>query len=129
LTPRFPSEFDTFRTSRRGAGGNARLLGTLELIFPLPFAEESNSFRTSFFIDAGNVWDTKFSTDKYAGLENFDESQFSNYSDPDAIRVSTGLSVQWLSPLGPLTLSFSKPIRKEETDDTEFFSFDIGRTF
>jgi len=123
-----PPEFDTISISNRGAGGNARLLGTLELIFPLPFAEESNSVRTSLFVDAGNVWDTKFSIEDYADLNNL-PADFPDYSDPDAYRLSTGLSLQWLSPLGPLTLSFSKALKQQQDDETEFFSFDIGRTF
>ena len=47
---------------------------------------------------------------------------------PTNIRVSTGLSLQWLSPMGPLVFVLAKPI-KIRRDDTEVFSFNIGRTF
>jgi outer membrane protein insertion porin family len=39
------------------------------------------------------------------------------------------MSVQWLSPMGPMIFSFAKTIRKEEGDDASFFSFNIGKTF
>lgn len=126
VTTLLPSEFDQIVIERRSAGGNARLLGTLELIFPIPFVEKSNSVRTSYFVDAGNLWDTKFALDPT--LRNAPED-FPDYSEPDNFRVSTGFSLQWLAPIGPMTLSFSRVLKKADTDETEFFSFDIGRTF
>jgi outer membrane protein insertion porin family len=127
-----PAEFDTiYIQPNRAAGGNARVLATLELIFPIPFAEESNSLRTSAFIDIGNVWNTKFDRQNDYGDLN-SEAEFAeipDYSDPNTYRVSAGISLQWLSPMGPLTLSLSKPIQQEESDKTESFSFNIGKTF
>ncbi|WP_444994618.1 outer membrane protein assembly factor BamA [Aliikangiella sp. IMCC44359] len=126
-----PSENDVISISRRTAGGNARVLGTLELIFPVPFAEDSNSLRTSLFVDVGNLWDTQFDVNKYRGLTLSDNhlTEVPDYSEPGAYRISAGFSLQWLSPMGPLTISLSKPIRKEIKDETESFSFNVGRTF
>ncbi len=133
-----PSEFDTLFIERRTAGGNARVLGTLELIFPVPFAEESNSLRTSFFVDVGNLWDTKFDLDQYSSLVNGavatyrrtgEEVDIPDYSKPGTYRISAGISLQWLSPMGPLTLSLSRAIRQEDDDDIESFSFNVGKTF
>ena len=45
------------------------------------------------------------------------------------IRSSTGLAVDWLTPIGPLSFSFAQPISKTSTDSTERFRFDIGTTF
>jgi outer membrane protein insertion porin family len=59
--------------------------------------------------------------DEYAKLADF--------SDPSRFRSSAGLSVQWLSPMGPMIFSFAKSIREEEGDDSSFFSFNIGQTF
>jgi outer membrane protein insertion porin family len=103
----------------------------VELIFPTPFLDESfaNSVRTSLFVDAANVWDTEFNLDSYSDLDASQFNQLEDYSDPRRFRSSGGLSVQWLSPMGPMIFSFAKPIREEEGDDSSFFSFNIGKTF
>ena len=111
-------------------------LGGLELIVPTPFVEEDfdNSVRTSIFMDVGNVWDTEFDFDEYAGLTNAgagrnDFDDLLDYSDWKLYRASAGLSVQWLSPMGPMVFSFSRAIREREGDDARFFTFNIGQTF
>ncbi|QYJ81312.1 outer membrane protein assembly factor BamA [Shewanella aegiceratis] len=115
----------------RSIGGNAIATASVEMIVPTPFLDEAytNSVRTSFFVDAGNVWDTEFDYDSYRFLpaEQFDK--LSDYSDPGRIRASAGMSVQWLSPMGPMVFSLAWPIKKYEDDDTEIFSFNIGKTF
>ncbi len=68
----------------------------------------------SFFIDSANVWGVDYSD---------------TIDDNSKIRSSTGLAVDWLTPIGPLTFSFSKPISKADSDRTETFRFDIGTTF
>lgn len=124
-----PSAFDSVTVQSRSAGGNARLLGTLELIFPVPFVEEANSVRTSAFIDVGNLWDTHFNREQYAYLSEAQYATIPDYSDPNNYRVSAGISLQWLSPMGPLTISFSRVLKKEDDDRTESFSFNVGKTF
>lgn len=128
--------YDTYSVSLRSFGGNAMALGTLELITPTPFVKEdyANSIRTSLFVDAGNVWDTEFDIGRYRNLKqtsnvNYYQPRLMDYSDPTMFRVSTGLSVQWISPMGPLTFSLAKIIRKYEGDDQENFSFNVGTTF
>ncbi len=129
-------KYDTYQVSRRSFGGNAMAIGTLELITPTPFLKEdyANSVRTSLFVDAGNVWDTEFDISRYVGLtQSLDSSYFQpgllDYSDAGMMRVSAGLTVQWISPMGPLTFSLAKIIRKYEGDEQENFSFNIGTTF
>ena len=68
----------------------------------------------SFFVDSGNVWGVDYSD---------------TIDDSSKIRSSTGLAVDWLTPIGPLTFSFAKPITKADSDRTETFRFDIGTTF
>ncbi|WP_091344642.1 outer membrane protein assembly factor BamA [Alkalimonas amylolytica] len=126
---------DRYSVSQRSIGGNAMAVATLELITPTPFVGEDNrnSVRTSVFIDAGNVWDTEFDFNRYASLtqqRQFDrEPLLADYSDPSMIRVSTGVSLQWISPMGPLTFSLAKIINKYDGDLQENFSFNIGATF
>ncbi|MCE9678170.1 outer membrane protein assembly factor BamA [Shewanella sp. AS1] len=115
----------------RSIGGNAIATASLELIVPTPFLDEAytNSVRTSFFVDAGNVWDTEFDIDSYSYLPATEFEQLDDYSDPSRIRASAGMSVQWLSPMGPMVFSLAWPIKEYEDDDTEIFSFNIGKTF
>ncbi|QDP01730.1 outer membrane protein assembly factor BamA [Thalassotalea sp. PS06] len=117
--------------NRRSVGGNATLIGSAELIFPTPFLDESyaNSVRTSIFVDVGNVWDTEFELSDYEELDPFYFNQIDDYSDPTRFRASTGLSVQWLSPMGPMIFNFAKRLKSQEGDDHQFFSFNIGKTF
>lgn len=124
-------DHDTVFISNNSVGGNALVLAGLELIVPTPFLDEgmANSIRTSFFVDAGNVWDTEFD---FSGLKDLSSNEFNrveDYSDVGRYRSSAGMSVQWLSPMGPMIFSFSKALKKEDSDETSFFSFNIGRTF
>ncbi len=89
-------------------GGNARLLGKMELIFPPPWELDSKSMRLMAFIDAGNVYNTN------EGIEL------------DQLRYSTGLSMVWMTPVGPLTFSYALPLNDEEGDEVENFQFTLG---
>ncbi|MEH8018056.1 outer membrane protein assembly factor BamA [Rheinheimera muenzenbergensis] len=133
----FPTgpEDDHYQVSQRSIGGNAMAVATLELITPTPFLSDDyrNSVRTSIFVDAGNVWDTEFDIDRYAGLTQLQNGQrqpgLIDYADPGLIRATAGVSLQWISPMGPLTFSLAKIIKKQEGDLQENFSFNIGTTF
>jgi len=92
-------------------GGNLKVVGNMELILPVPFVKKSSTFRLSAFFDIGNV---------YGQNENFDSS---------LLRYSTGISAIWLSPLGILSFSLAKPLKKIEGDRVEMFQFTIGTTF
>ena len=67
----------------------------------------------SLFIDAGNIWGVDYDS----SLDN------------SKIRSSTGLSVDLLTPIGPLNFVFAHPITKSSTDIEQSFRFDIGTTF
>ena len=68
----------------------------------------------SYFIDIGNVWGVDY--DSSADQSNF-------------FRSSTGLGMDWLTPIGPLSFSLTQPISKKSTDKTETFRFNLGTTF
>ncbi len=123
-------EFDTLQVTRRARGGNASFFGGLELITPTPFLSEeySNSVRTSVFVDVGNVWDTEFDYDEYKDL-TVTSGELADFSDPGRYRSSAGISVQWISPMGPMVFSWSRPLKEYDGDSHEFFSFNIGTTF
>ena len=124
---------DSIQISSRSLGGNAMALGGIELIVPTPFVdvEYDNSVRTSVFLDVGNVWDTEFDYDKYKNLDQINSSygKLLDYSDWTQYRSSAGISVQWISPMGPMVFSFSRAIQERDGDDAKFFTFNIGQTF
>lgn len=123
-------EFDTLQIAGR-IGGNAKAVAGMELIVPTPFLDEENtsSVRTSFFVDAANIWDTEFNVDRYQNLQPDERNRLDDYSDPSRFRLSTGLSIQWISPMGPMLISFAYPLKEEEDDETKTISFNISNTF
>ena len=101
-------------------GGNLRVVGGADVIFPIPFMEKPpSSVRLSAFLDIGNVFLDKAPT--YNSTENgFDASQ---------LRMSTGLSFVWLAPIGPLRFSYGVPLNDVPGDDLRAFQFSIGSFF
>ena len=68
----------------------------------------------NYFIDIANVW----------GVDYNNSIDDSNY-----FRSSTGIGLDFLTPIGPLSFSLSQPITKKSTDKTETFRFNLGTTF
>ena len=91
-------------------GGNRRVIGNLELLFPMPGIKDK-SVRLSGFVDAGNVW----------GAEQ-------EVSGSD-LRASAGVAMSWDSPVGPLKFSYAYPFKTKEIDRVERFQFQLGRIF
>jgi len=123
---------DSLFVSQYSVGGNAMAVGGVELIIPTPFLPENyiNSVRTSIYVDVGTVWDTEFQYDEYRNLNVVQGSEpFTDYSQPSEFRASAGISVQWISPMGPLTFSVGRPLKEVEGDEVQTFSFNIGTTF
>ena len=90
-------------------GGSSKLIGSAELLFPVPFLKDSRSFRLGAFVDAGGVFERGFNSDHF--------------------RFSAGLSARWLSPFGALTVSVAQPINDEKGDDIQRFQFSFGAGF
>ncbi|MGF2686415.1 outer membrane protein assembly factor BamA [Marinobacter sp. DUT-3] len=94
-------------------GGNVLTEGSLELIFPTPFAGDSRSMRSAFFVDAGQVFDPD---------RDFEPAA-------NELRVSAGIGFQWITAVGPLAFSLAKPLNDKSGDDTQIFQFSLGQTF
>ena len=100
-------------------GGNLLVEGSIELIFPLPFIENTTQFRPVLFVDAGNVFNTDCP----------DVSTVCDGLDFGLLRYSAGVSVTWITGLGPMTFGLAKAYNVGEFDEEEFFQFELGRTF
>ena len=94
-------------------GGNfatsVNISSTLPQILP-----NAQNLDISMFFDAGNVWGVDYD---------------SSLDDTNTIRSSVGVGMDWFTIIGPLTISFSHPISKADTDKTESFKFNLGTTF
>ena len=93
-------------------GASKKLTLNGELIAPFPGAGNDRTLRMYGFVDAGNVFGDKY-----------------QLSGPDGLRVSTGLGISWISPLGPLRIAYALPVRKQSTDRIERLQFQIGTSF
>ena len=98
-------------------GGNKRIVGNAELLFPLPGLKDDQSLRMSAFIDAGAAFG-----------ENDFTGQYQKISIGD-LRYSAGVAVLWVSPLGPLKFSLAQPLVSQSGDKKEVFQFTLGNTF
>jgi outer membrane protein insertion porin family len=97
--------------SKEALGGNRKLVGNAEFLMPMPGMGQDRSVRLGAFVDGGQVW---------GGGEN------ASLGD---IRFSTGVSVSWNSPMGPLKFSIAQPLNKKPEDNIQRFQFQFGSTF
>ncbi len=91
-------------------GGSRQVIGSFELLFPVPGLTKDRSTRLAAFVDAGMVG------------EDYDFI----FSE---MRYSAGLAFSWFSPLGPLRFSWAQPLNDEPGDDVEQLQFTIGSQF
>ena len=96
---------------RQPLGGAFKTVASAELIIPTPFVKDDSATRLSWFVDAGNV---------FASYNDFSWNQ---------IRVSTGLSLHWQAPVGPIVINIGRPIIKKPGDIPETLQFNFGSQF
>jgi outer membrane protein insertion porin family len=92
-------------------GGNRKFNVNAELYVPVPGGGNDKTLRLFGFMDAGNVWG-----------EN-------EKIDVGSLRASTGVGLSWISPVGPLKLSWGTPLRSKPNDRIQKFQFQIGTAF
>jgi len=94
-------------------GGNNLATLSLKSTFPNPIPESLRA-TTFLFFDMGNVWGADYS---------------STISDSSKLRTSTGIALDLMSPIGPLSFTYSIPLSKASTDKEQSFLFNIGSSF
>jgi len=92
-------------------GGNREFNVNGELYLPVPGTGNDRTLRWFTYVDAGNVWGEN---DKL---------------DLGSLRASAGIGLTWVSPVGPLKLSYGTPIRKRPEDRIQRLQFQIGTAF
>ena len=92
-------------------GGSKRFNLNTELYFPVPGTGNDRSLRIFAFGDVGNVW------------------RDGEKITAESLRSSVGLGLSWISPVGPLKLSWGKPLQVQRNDRIQRFQFQIGTAF
>ena len=109
--------------SKDPLGGQAFWATTAELRFPLPFVPDNLGMQGAVFVDAGSLWEASGLALAAVG----DEGSFIN--DTADVRMSTGVSIIWQSPLGPLRADLAQALLKSSYDRTELFRFGASTAF
>lgn len=92
-------------------GGNRRMTGSAEVLFPMPGTGKDRSMRLSAFLDAGQV----FAKNEKLALSD--------------LRYSAGIGFLWNSPFGPMKLNFGNPLNKKDNDKVQRIQFQLGQVF
>ena len=92
-------------------GGDKRLVANAELLFPMPGSKEK-SVRLSAFLDGGIIYGAP-----------------TEIPGTDGARYSTGLALTWISPVGPLKMSYAWPLAEQVGDRLQRFQFTLGQIF
>jgi len=92
-------------------GGNRRINLNAEFYVPVPGSGNDRTLRLFGYFDAGNVWG--------------DNEKL----ELDSLRSAAGIGLSWVSPVGPLKLSYGQPLRKFPQDRIQKFQFQIGTAF
>ena len=94
-------------------GGNYITAINFNTTVPKIFENVQNLDALLFF-DAANIWGVDYD---------------SSIKDSSSVRSSIGIGIDYFSVIGPINVSLSEVISKEDTDKTESLRFNIGTTF
>ncbi len=112
-------------------GGNMKVIGRAELLFPVP-AKWRASTRISAFFDMGNVF-SQGSAINFVGQDGRTPVDYE--FDYNELKQSAGIAIQWMAPLGVFRFSYGFPLNEFEgdgiryEDEVERFQFTIGSAF
>jgi outer membrane protein insertion porin family len=104
-----PVDFAAGSSFRQPIGGAIKTVGSLEMYFPTLL--DTPAARISAFLDVGNV---------FKDVDSVDAGE---------LRASTGVALLWRAPVGPISISYAFPLRKDDTDELERLQFTFGGAF
>ena len=122
--------------TRDSLGGELFWATTAEVRFPFPYVPDSLGMQGAVFVDAGSLWQASGeaisavtnppcpgdSTGPHCGEGSY-------ILDSAGVRLSTGFSIIWQSPLGPLRADIAQALLKADFDKTEIFRFGASTNF
>ncbi len=109
--------------ARTSLGGELFWATTAEVRFPFPYVPDSLGMQGAIFVDAGSLWQPS----GFAQTAVNNEGSF--IFDSAQVRLSTGFSIIWQSPLGPLRADIAQALLKTSFDQTEVFRFGASTNF
>ena len=98
-------------------GAQRYFVGTTQVSLPLGIPKELG-MKANAFIDFGVLGETDTVSSVPGDIQ--DEMEF---------RATTGLSVSWRSPFGPVQFDFAHAIKSQEYDKERSFRFSVGTSF
>lgn len=107
-----PREYDSVNGVNDALGGDKFAAMRLEALFPVGLPEEYG-ITGGVFYDVGNLW----------GLE-YDSADIQY--EKGAWRQAAGVSIIWITPVGPFRFNFSRAIAKELLDTANDFELTLA---
>ena len=107
-----PREYDSDKGVNDALGGDKFAAMRLEALFPIGLPEEYG-ITGGVFYDVGNLW----------GLE-YDSADIQY--EKGAWRQAAGVSIIWITPVGPFRFNFSRAIAKELLDTANDFELTLA---
>ena len=93
-------------------GGNQFFTSTIGYGSSFIFDEKDN-INIKLFISTGSIWDSDYS---------LSDNEFD-------LRASSGISLDFITAIGPISFSYASPLLKKDNDKERIFAFTIGKSF
>lgn len=100
-------------TDGSSLGGTNEVVWTNDILFPMPGIKDQHLVRLGVFYDMGSLW----------GGNSF------GLTPEQSFRASYGVGLTWISPLGPIKLTYALPMFNQPNDDLQPFQFQLGTSF
>ncbi len=94
-----------------------------------PLDDEGNKIGGKYKFITGPEISTPLSLKSKVWMSGFIDYGAVGEDGLDITRSSYGVSIDWITPMGPLSFVWAWPIKSEEKDDLQRFEFSIGASF